>query len=231
MATLFATLSYDYFATVVNEAQTFRIHVDWPNLLNLILSVHAACTMVSLKLLVNPDEFEPNGCGGSTSTKVADRINEYLPSDVRVFSAGIMSRRFRSRQACNWRHYYYLIPKRDLPSAFVECNEFVLGCLIGCNTFLSVYLLFSALSFFLDTTRGMSCAEVFSIFLVALLPSDTFDEDLFARTLGDLEGTENFAFFSNSSKVRNFLVQYVYAFINCTWCLDGAIDCLPPQQF
>ena len=91
-------------------------------MLNAILSVHAACTMVSLKLLVDPDEFEPNGYGGATSTIVADRINEHLPSDLRVFSAGIMARRFRSRQACNWRHYYYLIPKRDLPSAFVLSN-------------------------------------------------------------------------------------------------------------
>ena len=72
--------------------------------------------MVSLKLELDPDDFKPNGFGGSTSTIVADRINEHLPSDIRVFSAGIMPRRFRARQGCNWRHYYYLIPKHGLPS-------------------------------------------------------------------------------------------------------------------
>ena len=56
--------------------------------------------------------------------------------------------------------------------------------------------------------HAMNCDKTLQILLVALLHSGTFDQDLFTHTLGDLEGTENFAFFSNSSKVRNFLVIY-----------------------
>uniref|UniRef100_A0A803PWZ1 Pseudouridine synthase I TruA alpha/beta domain-containing protein n=1 Tax=Cannabis sativa TaxID=3483 RepID=A0A803PWZ1_CANSA len=68
--------------------------------------VHSLATTISLKLEIPGDAWEndPNGIA------LANRINSFLPCNVKVFSILPSQRSFDPRKECNLRKYSYLLP-------------------------------------------------------------------------------------------------------------------------
>ncbi|KAJ7964283.1 tRNA pseudouridine synthase [Quillaja saponaria] len=68
--------------------------------------VHSLATMITLKM-----EIPENAWKGDTyGIALANRINSYLPCDIRVFSILPSHKRFDPRRECNLRKYSYLLP-------------------------------------------------------------------------------------------------------------------------
>lgn len=72
--------------------------------------VHAACNVVSLKLVVEPDAFEKDPEG----IEIAERVNQHLPNDLNVSSVKRVSKSFRAREWCKSRTYEYYVPGKVL---------------------------------------------------------------------------------------------------------------------
>ena len=95
--------------------------------------VHAAKTIVSAKLevpkdmssvITTTDDDDDGNDGNDVSSNrmnnldntlpsyssLVNKVNSYLPSDIRVFDIVKTSRGFRARDSCTWRHYEYVIP-------------------------------------------------------------------------------------------------------------------------
>ena len=81
--------------------------IQWSRSSRTDKGVHAARLVISAKLeidlkwLQDPDHRAP---------KIVELLNEQLPGDIRVISCVKVNQGFRSRQACNWREYEYILP-------------------------------------------------------------------------------------------------------------------------
>jgi len=85
--------------------------VSWMRAARTDKGVSAACNVVSLKMVL-----EPEG--------VLDRINEHLPEDIRAFGFVRVTGGFCSRKMCDRRRYGYVLPLWALdPSHSVEGNK------------------------------------------------------------------------------------------------------------
>ena len=67
--------------------------------------VHASRIVLSMKLVVD-NNFNQK----IHSQQYADRINEHLQDDIRVFSVTKVNQGFRAREAGSWREYDYVLP-------------------------------------------------------------------------------------------------------------------------
>ncbi|KAL6075903.1 tRNA pseudouridine synthase 1 [Balamuthia mandrillaris] len=72
-------------------------------------SVHAAMNILSMKLEVKDVQLLENN-----PTLIVDRVNQQLPSDIRVLAIQKVGRGFDARANCKERHYEYLVPARLL---------------------------------------------------------------------------------------------------------------------
>jgi tRNA pseudouridine(38-40) synthase len=81
--------------------------IQWSRSSRTDKGVHAARLVISAKLeidlkwLESPDDRAP---------RIVELLNEQLPADIRVHSCIKVNQGFRSRQACNWREYEYILP-------------------------------------------------------------------------------------------------------------------------
>lgn len=65
--------------------------------------VHALANVISMKLMIPKDI-------GKTKTQIIDKINDNLPTDIRVWNIQRVNKNFNARKACGWRKYEYMMP-------------------------------------------------------------------------------------------------------------------------
>ncbi|KAH7425692.1 hypothetical protein KP509_11G066600 [Ceratopteris richardii] len=68
--------------------------------------VHSLSTVITMKLEINPETWR-SGDGG---IELADRINQYLPRTIKIFSIVPVGKSFDPRRGCRSRLYRYLLP-------------------------------------------------------------------------------------------------------------------------
>nr|KYP72955.1 Putative tRNA pseudouridine synthase [Cajanus cajan] len=68
--------------------------------------VHSLATMIAFKMEIPENAWKDDDNG----IALANRINSYLPSTIRVFSILPSTKRFDPRRECNLRKYSYLLP-------------------------------------------------------------------------------------------------------------------------
>lgn len=89
---------------------------------------------MSAKLEVPPGGFDEHG----RCAVLQDRINAYLPPDVRVFSVCKVTQKFRPRECCNWREYEYLLPRQAFDSEeALDLLQAALGEFVGTHDFVN----------------------------------------------------------------------------------------------
>jgi tRNA pseudouridine38-40 synthase len=88
--------------------------------------VHAAGAVVSMKILIKIDlENKEEGCTDEDREEVAlkatvIRLNNLLPSDIRIFAIKRTASSFHAKERCDSRFYEYLLPTYALAPASVE---------------------------------------------------------------------------------------------------------------
>ena len=80
--------------------------------------VHASRIVLSMKLVVDSN-FDQK----VHSQQYADRINNYLKEDIRVFSVTKVNQGFRAREAGSWREYEYVLPLSVIDGKLDEFNR------------------------------------------------------------------------------------------------------------
>lgn len=94
---------------VENNYQDFG-KLRWSRCSRTDKGVHAACNVVSLKIVVEPDAFDVDEEG----IEIAERVNRHLPNDIHVSSVKRVSKSFRAREWCKSRTYQYYVPGKIL---------------------------------------------------------------------------------------------------------------------
>ena len=91
--------------------------------------VHASRIVLSMKLVIDSN-FDQM----IHSQQYADRINQYLEEDIRVFSVTKVNQGFRAREAGSWREYEYVLPLSVINGKLEEFNR-LLGKYEGSKSF------------------------------------------------------------------------------------------------
>ncbi|KAK1272266.1 putative tRNA pseudouridine synthase [Acorus gramineus] len=68
--------------------------------------VHSLATMISLKMEIPENAWKEDPCG----IVLANRVNYFLPDNIKVFSILPSQRSFDARRECSFRTYSYLLP-------------------------------------------------------------------------------------------------------------------------
>ena len=76
--------------------------------------VSSLATVVSLRLELDPSVWDPTSGGDYEAKALCEKINSFLPEDVKVFGAYSTPKSFQARRACVKRTYDYLLPARCL---------------------------------------------------------------------------------------------------------------------
>jgi tRNA pseudouridine38-40 synthase len=76
--------------------------------------VSSLATVVSLRLELDPSVWDPTKGGDYEAKALCEKINSFLPEDVKVFGAYSTPKSFQARRACVKRTYDYLLPARCL---------------------------------------------------------------------------------------------------------------------
>lgn len=99
--------------------------VAWMRACRTDKGVHAAGQVVSLKILLKMDAVKQEGMAAddlevAALRATADRLNELLPTDIRIFAIRRTANSFHAKEQCDSRFYEYLFPTFALARSSAE---------------------------------------------------------------------------------------------------------------
>lgn len=91
----------------ISDSNNMKLpHIQWVRSSRTDKGVHAAKLLISAKLEIREVWYND----GQRLDEIVRRVNLILPEDIRVISCIKVNQGFRSRDACHWREYEYVLP-------------------------------------------------------------------------------------------------------------------------